>query len=226
MSENEAFDPTRVLDGWRAPVSPAAELVLGPLLGSSLDEAKRMRLRALGYAMHEVEDIELPELPPKRADASPCSAAAPRLLAHWQPSAWTAVCRRLSGPSAEVAQTPAGPLVDTHAPQWLCAVWPPQRVEAPLLGRWPECAALLTAQTPADAVLQLLPRLAEGARLWWADLDIDWALVAELVLHQGAQLRPSQAQRLRELAQAERDQGLARLHQGYEARDGVAWRRT
>lgn len=122
-------------------------------------------------------------------------------------------------------QTPAGPVIDNRDPQWLCALWPPQRIDAPLLGRWPEGLALLTAQSCADALVQALARLPDGAELWHADLDADWVLLAELALLQQPGLRAEQIQRLRELQQLERDQAFERLNQGYRPHDGQVWRR-
>lgn len=238
MAEPDAFDPTHALDGWRAPApAPLQELELGALLqikGAGLDEAKKARLKARGYDMQDVEDVELSELPPPVVAVLvpelelpvPRAASDPRLLAHWQPLAWTALARRIRGASAEVLQTPQGPLVENHAPQWLCALWLPQRVDAPLLGRWPELAALVHAETLFGALHQLLTELPPEARLWPAELEVDWALVADLVLHQDAGLRPPQAQALRELVEAERGASFARLNDGYAPHGRVARRRA
>jgi hypothetical protein len=241
MAQPDDFDPTHVLDGWRAPGPAPVDLDLGKLLdaggagssGGSLDEAKLARLRARGYEMQDIEDIELPELRPSpivdapRLDLpTPQAAPDPRLLAQWQPKAWVALARRIAGASAEIVQTVEGPLVENHAPQWLCALWPPQRIHAPLLGRWPELAALVAAETATDALHQMLAQLPPEARLWPAELEADWALVADLVLHQDAGLRPGQAQVLRDLAAAERAASFARLSDGYLAHGRVARRRV
>jgi hypothetical protein len=237
MAPIDDFDPTHALDGWRAPApAPLQDLELGALLkagGAGLDEAKRARLKARGYELRDVEDIELREvLAPRPAPAAlPMpTAAAPsadaRLLRQWQPQAWLALARRVRGATAEVLQTPKGPLVENRAPQWLCALWPPQRLDAPLLGRWPEQAALVGAETACGALHQLLPGLPAGALLWPAALEADWALVAELVLHHDSRLRPADIQALRELAEAERGASFARVNDDYANRGGVARRRA
>lgn len=239
MTSTDDFDPTHALDGWRAPApTPLQDLELGALLragGAGLDEAKRARLKARGYDLRDVEDIELREvLAPRPAPSAPPVLDAPpappaadaRLLKQWQPQAWLALARRVRGATAEVLQTPAGPLVENRAPQWLCALWPPQRLEAPLLGRWPEQAALVGAETACGALHQLLPGLPAGALLWPAALEADWALLAELVLHHDSGLRPADMQALRELVEAERGASFARVNDGYAHRGGVARRRA
>eukprot|EP01031_Cornospumella_fuschlensis_P003763 gene3763-4700_t len=63
MPEPDDFDPTHALDGWRVPAPAPVDLELGTLLrasGAGLDEAKKARLKARGYA--DIEDIELPEV--------------------------------------------------------------------------------------------------------------------------------------------------------------------
>ncbi|MGM9481714.1 hypothetical protein ACS5PN_11080 [Roseateles sp. NT4] len=334
-----AFDPTRLLDGWRPPAPAPLDLELKALLrtGAGPDEAKLARLKARGYEMLDVEDIELADppvrrvvlaapvldiLPPPLAEVDPAppavmtgsetsaamnaadaidlalpeeqvwplfmaearvveaeispeaplaaavaeerpaqpapigflndielpvvsapaavvevpeldmaalAPAAPepdsRLLTQWQAQAWTAVARQVAGTSAELSQTPEGPRVQSHAPQWLCAVWPPQLADAPL-GRWPELAALVAAETAAKALQQLLDELPDEAPLWSADLQADWDVVAELVLHQDTALRPAQARALRELVDAERRLRLARFDEGYALRGRVARRQA
>lgn len=232
MAEPDDFDPTHALDGWRVPPPALVDLELGVLLrasGGGLDEAKMARLKARGYA--DIEDVELPEvLPPALVELPRLSLPArqpavdPRLLPRWQPLAWTGLARRVRSASAEVRQTQHGPLVENHAPQWLCALWPPQRVDVPLLGRWPELAALVGAETAFGALHQLLVELPTHAQIWAAELEADWALIAELVLHQDAGLRSATAQALRELIEAERGASYAQLNAGY-AHQGAAVRR-
>jgi hypothetical protein len=181
-----------------------------------------------------LRSIELPGSPPPPAVAevpvidipAPPAERDPRLLAHWQPQAWTALVRRIAGASAEVTQTPDRMLVAQHAPQWLCALWPPQPPAVPLLGRWPELAALVAAEGASQALQALLAELPADAAMWQADLEMDWGLVADLVLQQDAGLRPAQTQALRELAEAERQALAARLSDGYSIQGSVARRRS
>lgn len=235
MAQPDDFDPARVLDGWRPPAPAPVDLDLGRLLDSgraAIDEAKKARLQARGYAMGDVQDVDLPtvaplppvnDIPPLNLPATRSRADA-RVLERWHPGAWTALARRVRGASSEVVQTPRGPQVENHAPQWLCALWPPQGLDVPLLGRWPELAMLVSAETAFGALHQLLPSLPPGASLWPATLEVDWALLADLVRHQDARLRPAQAQALRELAEAERSASFARLNDGYAWRDRAARR--
>ena len=68
MPQPDEFEPTQALDGWRAPApAPLQELELRSLLkvgGAGLDEAKRARMKARGYELDDVEDIELREALP------------------------------------------------------------------------------------------------------------------------------------------------------------------
>jgi len=348
----QGFDATHALDGWQPPAPAPLDLELrAPRRArSGMDEAKRARLKARGYEMLEVEDVELVEAPPKprvvfvearaeemppapdepavdlpladeevwplfteeaqileaavepaakpapepvtvdaqarvaeppieppvldlRAFAPPaprvvedielppvppspvvCEAPEldfraepprvaetpeldmtalaprppepdPRLLARWQAGAWTALARRVAGASEELLQTPAGLRLESHAPQWLCAIWPAQAEDTPL-ARWPELASLVAAESRADALQQLIVELPDEAPLWSADLEADWDLVAELVLHQDGALRPAQVQALRQLAAAEREARLARMAAGYGLQGRVARRRA
>jgi hypothetical protein len=237
MAKTDDFDPAHVLDGWRVPAPPPVDLSLGGLLDAgraTLDEAKKARLKARGYELRDVEDIELPQVapPPPVNDIPRVHLPVPRaqhpaqLLTSWQPQAWTALVRRVRGASAEIVQAPRGPVVENHAPQWLCALWRPQRLDAPVLGRWPDLAALVPAETAVGALHQLLVQLPHEALVWQAELDVDWALIAELVRHQDARLRPTQSQALRELAEAERGMTFARLNDGYAFRNRVARRQA
>lgn len=248
------FDPTHALDGWRPPAPAPLDLELKSMLrtGALPDEAKLARLKARGYEMRDVEDVELLEAPPApleeavdlslpdeavwprfEAEAqvleddlgTPAPARPqrdPRLLAGWQAGAWAGMARQLAAASTELLQTAVGLRVQTHAPQWLCALWPPQAEGAPL-GRWPEMAGLLSAGSMAEALQQLLGELPGEAPLWPAEAEADWELVAELVLHQDAGLLAPQRQALQELAAAER---LARFGQGYEFKGRMARRRA
>lgn len=254
---DDDFDPTRLLDGWRAapPRSPEGvpDLNLDALLpqGQRLPEAERIRrLRERGYEMRDVEDIELPEvhLPPP-APAAPVDAADldealraaarlggdtvleptlpelvmppprrradPRLLKQWRPGAWIGACRRITGASTELSQGPQGPLLESHSPQWLLALWPPQGLDQPLLSRWPQQLLLreLEDEAVAERLLDLLPAVAP---LWLAELDPDWGLLADIVLHHDAELRPAQLQTLRGFIEAERLARFERLNQLYE----------
>ena len=267
--DDAAFDPTRLLDGWKPAQPPAApELDLGTLgLGRSqaaqLDSERIAQLKKRGFEMTDIEDVEVSEIrmpvveAPLEVDLAGVdavmSAAAgfaqrfdqstgfadldlsvhperhapnPRLLARWQPGAWIAVRRRALGASTEFLNTPDGPLVESRPPQWLMAAWPPQQLDDPVLGRWPELAMLGAAQEPDAAGELLLATLPDQALLWIAELDVDWALLAELVLHQDPGLKPFQVKALRELAEVERLASFEKLNSAYQAAaDGRPLRR-
>ena len=102
-----------------------------------------------------------------------------------------------------------GPKLQMHAPQWLIAAWaplPPVPVDKPLPlpSRWPEHALLVEADDARGAAEQLLAHLPEGALLWPGDLDIDWALAADVVLTHDAALQPFQSKALKDFSAAEK----------------------
>ena len=144
----------------------------------------------------------------------------PRVLAQWQPGVWTGAVRQVLQGSTEFVTTAQGPVVETHAPLHLLLLWPPQRVDAPLLGRWPQQVRLWAGapQAPdapdAEALLATLPA---DARLWLQpDGDaVDWALAAEILLTHESGLRPHQMEGLRAFIVAEREASFARLNSAY-----------
>lgn len=141
----------------------------------------------------------------------------PRVLADWQPGAWTGAVRQVFDSTTEFIKSADGsPTVETYPPHRLLLLWPPQRLDAPLLGRWPqavrlsalpqdEAAETLLADLPADALLWLHPRTQ----------DVDWTLAAEIVLHHEPALRPFQIDGLRAFIDAEREASFARLNADY-----------
>jgi len=144
----------------------------------------------------------------------------PRVLAQWQPGAWTGAVRQVLQGSTELVTTAQGPVVESHAPQHLLLLWPPQRVDVPLLGRWPQQVRLWASEAgwpdgaAAEALLATLPA---DARLWLQpDADaVDWALAAEILLTLDDALRPHQADGLRAFIVAEREASFARLNSAY-----------
>ena len=223
-----ALDLHHLLDGLRS--APPAEAMADP--------ARLARLKKRGFSMDDIEDVTLPEInlptipPPAALDEvglglvlraaanmaqPPRPAQDPRLLPGWQPGCWIgAACQALAA-SSELVSTPDGPVFDSHPPQWLAAMWPPQGLDAPLLGRWPAQALLAGAPDPSVAAHALLPGLPATALLWLADLDVDWALIAELVLHHDAGLKPWQVGALRTFVEAQKLATFERLNGDYEA---------
>ena len=153
----------------------------------------------------------------------------PRLLAHWQAGAWTGALREVMQPTTEFVTTPTGTAVESYPPHRLLSLWPPQRIDQPHPGRWPQQVLLtaLPAGPAADALLALVPG---GAPLWInpAVQEVDWALAAEIVLLHQPGLRPFQTNGLRAFIESEREASFARLNDGYQppgVQDGGAVQR-
>ena len=137
-----------------------------------------------------------------------------RLLHDWMPGAWIGAVRRAIGPLTELSSTPQGEVVEHRPPQWLLALWPPQRLQQPFLRRWPQLVALQPADDEAQAVVALLRQVPDGRRLWVLNEELDWALMAEIVLRSEAP-PPLQARALHEFIEAERAATAARIVQAY-----------
>jgi hypothetical protein len=167
---------------------------------------------------------DMPTLDLPAAPARPAPDA--RLLGCWQPQAWLVLLRRIAEASTSVMHAPEGLRVESYAPQWLCALWPPQPTDAALLGHWPELARVVAADGASEAAQALLADIPTTAELWTAELDADWCLLAELVLGQNPGLRRFQAEALRKLADAERQANRQRITEGYALQDDVVRRRA
>ena len=183
----EDFDPTRVLDGWQPPSDAASRDVdLGVIFGATrratLEGDQIERLRRRGVAVDAIEDIgfadspgaaddfvdtvsaadEVVDVEARVIDAPPSAPVRPgvlqsSVLKDWRPGCWIAAVRCLQPSGTLVCSTPAGPRAqDVHA-QWLVAVWPPQRLDAPLLSRWPHALRVVTALDESGAAAALLP---------------------------------------------------------------------
>ena len=145
-------------------------------------------------------------------------ATHPRVLTDWQPGAWTGAVRQVFDSTTEFIKSADGsPTVETYPPHRLLLLWPPQRLDAPLLGRWPQ-AVRLSAVPLDQAAETLLVDLPADALLWLhpGTHDVDWALTAEIVLHHEPALRPFQIDGLRQFIDAERAASFARLNADYQ----------
>lgn len=140
----------------------------------------------------------------------------PRLLAQWQPGAWTGAVRQVFDSTTEFVTTANGPAVETYPPHRLLLLWPPLSLAAPLPARWPQ-QVKLSAVTARDAPAALIDGLPGDAMLWLLPDpgDVDWALAAEIALHHEPALRPFQATGLRTFVDAEREATYARLNADY-----------
>ncbi|MBC7726342.1 MAG: hypothetical protein H7242_01815, partial [Microbacteriaceae bacterium] len=140
----------------------------------------------------------------------------PRLLAAWQPGAWTGAVREVFDSTTEFVTSANGPAVETYPPHRLLLLWPPLAIAAPLPARWPQQVRLsaVTARDAPAALADLVP----GDALLWLQTDlgaVDWALAAEIALHHEPALRPFQAAGLRAFLAAEREAIYAQLNADY-----------
>ena len=131
------------------------------------------------------------------------------------PGAWIGALRQVSARTTEVVSTPQGELVETRAPQWLLALWPPQRLQRPFLRRWPGWVSLHAAEAETHAVLELLRHVPAGASLWVLEEELDWALMAEIVLLSEPGLQEFQQRALKAFMQAERAATTSRILSAY-----------
>lgn len=218
-------DLTRALDGWRpggattppparrwadADVVDLPHVEAPPALDvADLGPIGRGAAAAARAGLAEVEDMAFTDTP-----VVVHRHVNPRLLAKWQPGAWTGAIQRVCDAVTEFVQTPQGPVIETYPPHLLLALWPPQTLDEPLLGRWP-VRAMLSAAEADRASDELLPLMPPDALLWLTTVDVDWALVGELVLHHDADLRPFQFKALRSFVDAQREATFTRLNRGY-----------
>ena len=213
-----------------AAARPLPELALPavsapPPVDSAALEATLQQASARASAQYSAEDLaaEAPAWQPDLRSLQLRRDRHPRLLERWQTGAWTAAMREVMAPATEFVTTAAGTVVDSYPPQRLLLLWPPQRLDAPLLGRWPQQVQLCAL--PADEAAEtLLAGLPGDALLWLhpGGQDIDWALAAEIVLTHQPALRPFHAAGLRSFIDAERDAGFARLNSLYQQAPGGA----
>jgi hypothetical protein len=246
----EPFDPEDPLAGWKAPArGRATQPDLDDVLGAVARQARRATAPAASAdidlpAVEAVDAASLDDLAGIGSSAATSARATAldfvervdeagstdvpvvvgrrvplRLLDRWQPGAWIGALRRIGDAMTEFVRTDRGPVIETYEAPHLFALWPPQRLEEPLLPRWPLRAGLASADGPAaaDALLALTPG---EASLWLASSDVDWALVAEIVLHHDPTLRPFQAEALRAFVQAEREAAFVRINDGYRRPEG------
>jgi len=143
-------------------------------------------------------------------------AASPldRISDAWEPGVWVGAARRAFGPVAEVVSSAQGQVLETHPPQLLLALWKPQRLERPFLRRWPQ-VVWLRAGDMEQAPLELLREVPAPARLWVFDSDVDWALLAEIVMRSEPGLQTYQYQELQRFIFTEREATAASIGEAY-----------
>jgi hypothetical protein len=137
-----------------------------------------------------------------------------RVLPAWKPGAWVGAVKPVFDSVARVISTPQGPVVDTYPPHVLLALWAPQNMTTPFLGRWPLRAMLSPVQAD-EAGAELLKYMPPEAELWLTEPDIDWGLIGEAVLLHETGLRDFQLKELRAFVDAERQATWERANKAY-----------
>jgi hypothetical protein len=134
-----------------------------------------------------------------------------RLVQRHRPGAWIGAIRRAIGPGAEAVERN---VFETRPPYYLIALWKPLRFDQPALPRWPR-KAMLVAPDKAAAIAELLRDIPRSDVLWLTGQDIDWCLIADIVLLSESRLPAQQRRGLEQFVNDERDATLAAIHDNY-----------
>ena len=145
-----------------------------------------------------------------------------RLVKRYQPGHWIGGLRRAFGPVAELVDE--GEIgsghgdVEMHPAHYLVALWRPLEVATPFLPRWPFRVSIVTpdAESAARALLEDVPR---RQRLWIAGPEIDWALIARIVIMGQPGLQAFQHRELQTFIRGERRASLAAISLHYSGSD-------
>ena len=142
-----------------------------------------------------------------------------RLARRYQPGHWIGGLRKAFAPVAEVTDTPEGGEIETFPSHYLISLWRPIDAAA-LLPRWPYKVSLVAPDATA-AVRALLADVPHTARLWVAGSQIDWALMADIVMLSEPGLAPYQYRELKEFINTERQATLAAISVNYSGDDDM-----
>jgi hypothetical protein len=143
-----------------------------------------------------------------------------RLTKRYRPGHWIGALRKAFGPVAEVSDAPGHEAVESYPPHYLIALWRPLSAESAFLARWPYKVSIV-APDAATAARELLADVAPPARLWMAGPEIDWALMASIVMLGEAGLKPYQYRELQAFIDNERKSTLAAISVNYTGGDDV-----
>jgi hypothetical protein len=131
------------------------------------------------------------------------------------PGVWIGAYRRLIGPSSEVVDTQFGQEVENVAPQYLMAVWKPMRSGHVTVRRYPTAARLLTCDN--DAVLSVMLRhVPVDAQLVIPEMEVDWGLVAQIVMLCDTELRPDQQRLMYAVMTREKSKVIEQIKKRYK----------
>lgn len=141
-----------------------------------------------------------------------------RLVKRYQPGYWIGGLRRAFGPVAELGEGSLLGDLEMHPTHYLIALWRPLDISAPFLPRWPYKVSIVTpdAVTAARELLDDLPR---RQRMWVAGPEIDWALMARIVILGEPSLQAYQHRELQAFIRAERRATLAAISLHYTQSD-------
>lgn len=162
----------------------------------------------------------MPARDPTPAPVSTADLTAPgvpleRLAGRWEPGVWIGATRRVFGPVSEVVDDGQGSVVvENYPPHHIIALWRPKRDYEPFLRRWPSIVNLVGSDEKSllGEIFKLIPG---GARLWMSRGDIDWALMAEIVMVSERGLAPYQCRELESFVRVDRARTLAAIARGY-----------
>ncbi len=123
---------------------------------------------------------------------------------------------------AELVAGHDGVVVDSHPPHSLLVLWkPPKAMTQPMLRRFPWMVSISAVGDADTALAELLLQLPPDARLYLArHHDIDWALMAEIVMVSEKDLAPYHYRELQAFVLAEREATLAKISAGYSRDEG------
>jgi len=125
--------------------------------------------------------------------------------------------RRAFGPVAEIVD--GSDVVESHPPHSLLAIWRPLKVGQVILRRWPSVVSIVPGDTDA-AVSRILEQMPPRATLWLLEDNVDWALMAEIVMLSETGLSRFHYVELQRFIDAERVETLAAISSGYASEEG------
>lgn len=133
-----------------------------------------------------------------------------RLARQHQPGVWIGGLRLAFQSVAEVVDG----RIEHYPPHYLIALWEPLTTDKPFLPRWPAVAAIASPDSNR-ALRELVGHLPAGAKVWLSDQELDWALVADIVLRTDRNLQTYHQRELSRLIDGLRSQDLQTITRTY-----------
>ena len=141
-----------------------------------------------------------------------------RLVKRYQPGHWIGGLRRAFGPVAEIGDGSRFGELDTHPAHYLIALWRPLDSVTPFLPRWPSKVSIVTPDA-VTAARELLGEMPRRQRMWVAGPEIDWAVIARILILGEPDLEPFQHRELEAFIRAEQHAALAAISVKYSGPD-------